>query len=104
MTRIVLLLLSLFAFAGGMNAQSTATAPTETPAAAEKPKRAPAFRANSDQIKEAQTKLKAANLFAGEATGKYSDETRAAMGSSHARSGGVVGGSGAGTPASPRSS
>ncbi|MDM7923414.1 MAG: peptidoglycan-binding domain-containing protein [Pyrinomonadaceae bacterium] len=77
MTRIVFLFLMLFTLSVGLNAQSTG--PADTAATTEKPKRAPAFRANADQIKEAQTKLKAANLFAGEATGKYSDDTRAAI-------------------------
>lgn len=39
-------------------------------------KRGPVFRANKDQITEVQTKLKTANLYAGEATGKLDDPTR----------------------------
>lgn len=48
------------------------------PAAETKP--APkVFRATKDQIKEVQTKLKAANLFTGEATGALDDTTRKAI-------------------------
>lgn len=42
-------------------------------------KRGPIFRANKDQITEVQTKLKTANLYAGEATGKLDDPTREAI-------------------------
>ena len=37
------------------------------------------FRATKDQIKEVQTKLAAAKLYAGEATGKLDDESRKAI-------------------------
>lgn len=42
-------------------------------------KRGPVFRASKDQITEVQTKLKTANLYAGEATGKLDDPTREAI-------------------------
>lgn len=38
-----------------------------------------AFRATKNQIKEAQTKLKASNLYAGDATGKLDGATRASV-------------------------
>ncbi|MGQ0541792.1 MAG: peptidoglycan-binding domain-containing protein [Blastocatellia bacterium] len=37
------------------------------------------FRATKDQIKEVQTKLKTANLYSGEATGKLDDATRSSI-------------------------
>lgn len=45
-------------------------------AATDKPKRGPVFRATKDQINEAQRKLKAANMYAGEEIGKLDDATR----------------------------
>lgn len=66
----VLFLLSIGVFAQGTD-PSTATA--------EKPKKAPIFRATKDQINEVQTKLKAANLYSGEATGKLDTPTRASI-------------------------
>jgi peptidoglycan hydrolase-like protein with peptidoglycan-binding domain len=44
--------------------------------ATDKPKRGPVFRATKDQINEAQRKLKAANMYAGEETGQLSQATR----------------------------
>lgn len=46
--------------------------------ATDKPKPA-IFRPTKDQITQVQTKLKAATLYTGEATGKLSDETRASI-------------------------
>ena len=37
------------------------------------------FRATKDQIKDVQTKLKSANLYSGEASGKLDDATRASI-------------------------
>ena len=37
------------------------------------------FRATKEQVKEVQTKLKAANLYAGEASGKLDDATRSSI-------------------------
>jgi peptidoglycan hydrolase-like protein with peptidoglycan-binding domain len=42
-------------------------------------KRGPIFRANKEQIKQAQTILKQKGFYAGEQTGKLSDETRAGL-------------------------
>lgn len=45
-----------------------------------KPSAAPkVFRANKEQVKEVQTKLKASNLYSGEITGKLDNATRAAI-------------------------
>jgi len=43
---------------------------------ADKPKRKPVFRASKEQIMEAQKKLKAGTMYAGEETGKLDDATR----------------------------
>jgi peptidoglycan hydrolase-like protein with peptidoglycan-binding domain len=51
----------------------------DTPASGssdDKPKRAPVFRATTDQIMAAQKLLKQQSMFDGEATGKFSDEFR----------------------------
>lgn len=45
----------------------------------EKPKPAPVFRANKDQITEVQTKLKTGGMYSGEATGTLDDATREAI-------------------------
>ena len=44
-----------------------------------KKKRGPIFRANADQIKQAQSILKQRNLYAGEQTGKLDTDTRAGL-------------------------
>lgn len=42
----------------------------------DKPKRGPVFRANKDQIMQAQKILKAKGMYSGEETGKLDDATR----------------------------
>jgi peptidoglycan hydrolase-like protein with peptidoglycan-binding domain len=42
----------------------------------EKPKRAPVFRANKEQVSQAQKMLKDKGMYSGEATGKLDDTTR----------------------------
>lgn len=42
-------------------------------------KRGPIFRANKEQIKQAQAILKQKGFYAGEQTGKLTDETRAGL-------------------------
>lgn len=59
------------------NPNDTASADDANKTAATK--RGPVFRASKDQITEVQTKLKTANLYAGEATGKLDDPTREAI-------------------------
>ena len=76
---IALAFLSVFVFALGASAQQTGTATTPPAATTEKPKKAPIFRANKDQIKEVQTKLTAAKLYTGEVTGKLDDATRTSI-------------------------
>lgn len=46
------------------------------PNSSDKPKGSPIFRATKDQINEAQRKLKAGNMYAGEEIGKLDDATR----------------------------
>jgi peptidoglycan hydrolase-like protein with peptidoglycan-binding domain len=46
------------------------------PDSSDKPKRGPVFKATKDQVNEAQRKLKAANMYAGEEIGKLDDATR----------------------------
>lgn len=61
------------------NNSFAATQATPTPASStEKPKK-PIFRANKEQIMEAQKMLKEKNLYAGDATGKMEDSFRAAI-------------------------
>ena len=55
------------------NANSTAGNPNSTK------KRGPVFRANKDQIKQAQALLKQRGFYAGEQTGKLDDETRGGL-------------------------
>ncbi|MEP6944893.1 MAG: peptidoglycan-binding domain-containing protein [Acidobacteriota bacterium] len=73
---ILLLAAALFVFAGFTNAQGTAATTPTTSTTTEKPKRAPIFRPNKDQIKQVQTILKDKKLYTGEASGTYNDETR----------------------------
>lgn len=61
------------------NANSSSTSTNTATANANKPKRGPVFRANSDQIKQAQAILKQRNFYAGEQTGKLTPETRAGL-------------------------
>jgi peptidoglycan hydrolase-like protein with peptidoglycan-binding domain len=75
-----ILLLLLFVFSVAM-AQNTNSSTTTDPTSATKPKapRKPIFRANKDQIKQAQKILKDRSLYAGEETGKLDPDTRAGL-------------------------
>lgn len=80
MKKILSLIVSLlFVFAVTVTAQnansSTITSNTNTPA---KPRK-PIFRANKDQIKQAQKILKDRGFYAGEQTGKLDVDTRAGL-------------------------
>jgi len=61
----------------GKNANSAAR--TQNSNSDPKSKRGPVFRANKDQIKQAQAILKQRNFYAGEQTGKLDDDTRAGL-------------------------
>ena len=79
MKKILAVLLSV-AFACtvalAQNANSSTTAPATNTNTNAKPRK-PIFRANKDQIKQAQALLKQRGFYAGEETGKLDDDTRA---------------------------
>lgn len=62
----------------GQNANSSTTT-TSTTAAKTAKKRGPVFRANKDQVKQAQAILKQRGFYAGEQTGKLDPDTRAGL-------------------------
>ena len=70
-----LLVVSSLALAA-QNANSTTTQTTQTNSAK---KRGPVFRANKEQVKQAQALLKQRGFYTGDQTGKLSDETRAGL-------------------------
>jgi peptidoglycan hydrolase-like protein with peptidoglycan-binding domain len=77
MISTILSLLFVFAItAAAQNANSSTT--TNSPAAAKVPRK-PIFRANKDQIKQAQKILKDRAFYAGEQTGKLDADTRAGL-------------------------
>lgn len=72
----ILSLLFVFAIAvAAQNANSSTTSNSNTTA---KPRK-PIFRANKDQIQQAQKILKDRGFYAGEQTGKLDDDTRAGL-------------------------
>ena len=75
-----LLLLSIFVIAATAQNSNSSTTTTNTNTAS-KPKapRKPVFRANKDQIKQAQRILKERSFYAGEETGKLDADTRAGL-------------------------
>ncbi|MDI1240446.1 MAG: peptidoglycan-binding domain-containing protein [bacterium] len=80
MKRYFYLFLTLVLFSIGASAQTAADRePNTTASPAPAQKKSRIFRPNKDQITQVQTKLKAANLYSGEATGKLSDPTRASI-------------------------
>jgi peptidoglycan hydrolase-like protein with peptidoglycan-binding domain len=71
-----LLFVSAMAIAA-QNSNSSTTAQTSNTTA--KPKRKPPFRANKDQIMQAQKTLKDRGFYSGEQTGKLDPDTRAGL-------------------------
>lgn len=63
----------------GQNPNSSTTTNSSTGTAKTTKKRGPIFRANKDQIKQAQKILKDRGFYAGEETGKLDDTTRAGL-------------------------
>ena len=83
MRKILSTVLSLlFVFTIAVTAQnsnsSTTTTTNNNSNTAAKPRK-PIFRANKDQIKQAQKILKDRGFYAGEETGKLDDDTRAGL-------------------------
>jgi peptidoglycan hydrolase-like protein with peptidoglycan-binding domain len=81
MKKIIATVLSLlFVFsvtAMAQNANSSTTS-SNSNAAAKKPRK-PIFRANKDQVQQAQKILKDRGFYSGEQTGKLDDDTRAGL-------------------------
>lgn len=73
MKKIIFFLFAAFSLCISINAQTTATNPPAAQMAEAKPKRAPVFRANKEQVMQAQKMLKVTE------SGKLSDEDRAAL-------------------------
>lgn len=75
--------LTLLSFAAFAQPAASSTAGTETKTAetkaAEKAKKSAVFRPTKDQIMQVQNLLKTKKLYAGDASGKYNDETRAGI-------------------------
>lgn len=78
---VALSLVLLFGItASAQNSNSSTTSNSNASAAnANKPKRGPIFRANKDQVKQAQAILKQRNFYSGDETGKLTVETRAGL-------------------------
>lgn len=77
-TILSLLFVSSIVIAAQNSNSSTTTNSSNTTAKTTK-KRGPIFRANKDQIKQAQKILKDRGFYAGEETGKLDDATRAGL-------------------------
>ena len=72
-----LLVLSSLLLAAESNNSFANTTQTETAKATKK--RGPVFRANKEQIKQAQSILKQRGFYGGEPTGKLDDDTRSGL-------------------------
>ena len=82
MKKLLSMVLSLlFVFSIVVTAQNanSSTTTNENVNTAPKPPRKPIFRANKDQINQAQKILKDRGFYAGEETGKLNDDTRAGL-------------------------
>lgn len=79
MKRFLYLFLTLTLFSVAGFAQDTGSREPNNVASAPVKKKAAIFRPTKDQITQVQTKLKGANLYSGEPTGKLNDPTRAAI-------------------------
>jgi peptidoglycan hydrolase-like protein with peptidoglycan-binding domain len=74
----ILSLLFVFAIAiAAQNANSSTTTNTSTTKATKK--RGPVFRANKDQVKQAQAILKTRGFYSGDQNGKLDSDTRAGL-------------------------
>lgn len=77
--KIFLLLSALFVLAAFVGAQTSTSTPAQAPTTDNKPAKAPVFRSTGDQVKEAQTMMKAKNVFSGEVTGVSSAQWKSAV-------------------------
>ena len=75
-TILSLLVVSSLAMAAQNANNSTTTQTTETKSTK---KRGPVFRANKEQVKQAQALLKERGFYTGDQTGKLDDDTRAGL-------------------------
>lgn len=75
----VLSLLFVFTLAVTAQNSNSSTTTNNNSNSAAKPPRKPIFRANKDQIKQAQKILKDRGFYAGEETGKLDADTRAGL-------------------------
>jgi ribosomal protein L27 len=76
---ILLLAFSAIGMAQNENTNSNATSDSSTNSTTSKKKRGPVFRANKEQIKQAQAILKQRGFYAGEQTGKLDPDTRTGL-------------------------
>ena len=82
MMRLLTLTLSLsllFAYSIAASAQDSSTYSKTATKSASSRKRGPVFRANKDQVNQAQSILKARGFYSGTTTGKLDDATRAGL-------------------------
>ena len=80
MKKLITVVLSLlFVSSMALAMQNTNSSATNNTNAAAKKKRGPVFRANKDQIKQAQGILKGRGFYNGEQTGKLDADTRAGL-------------------------
>lgn len=76
----LVMLFSVVAFAQNSNTSTNSNKSTKTNAnKSTNANRKPIFRANADQIKQAQALLKTRNFYSGEQTGKLDTATRAGL-------------------------
>lgn len=75
----ILSLLFVFSVAIAQNANSSSTYSNSNSAGKAKTPRKPVFRANKEQVKQAQKILRDRSFYAGEKTGKLDDPTRAGL-------------------------
>ena len=81
MKKIIASILSLVVVSsiGLAQTSNTSTTTSANQTTSTPKKRGPVFRANKDQIKQAQALLKERGFYSGEQTGKLDDDTRAGL-------------------------
>jgi len=76
---LTLLLSLLFVYSIAASAQNSSTTSKTAAGSSSSRKRGPVFRANKEQVNQAQAILKARGLYSGGTTGKLDDATRAGL-------------------------